>query len=117
MTPFTVTDFEHLTCGNCRSCGHCKNVGRMTCKACRGAEYEKCYSCMGEREWVCEECDGKSARHKCDECNALRRRLVKEAERLLSRDRGRGAEGERHLYVQFAIESREDGCLPELEAA
>ena len=48
---------------------------------------------------------------------ALRKRLVKEADRLLARDIGRGAKGEREMYIRFAIESRDEGCLPELEAA
>lgn len=117
MDPFATTDFEHITCGNCRSCGHCKNTGRDVCKSCDGEEHVKCYSCMGEREWTCEHCNGKSARHRCDRCAELRQRLAKEAFRLLARDRGRGSEGERRIYVQFAIESRDEGCLPELEAA
>lgn len=78
MDPFTVKDFEHIFCGNCRF-----------------REYD--LECVG--------------------CDMLRCRLVKEADRLLARDKGRGANGDREMYIRFAIESRDEGCLPELEAA
>lgn len=38
-----VEDFSGVTCGSCRSCGHCRNRGFIVCSSCDGEEHRRCY--------------------------------------------------------------------------